>query len=196
MATHFHRVFWFLLTMDPALVREREAFLRRAKLIPTIDAPKPSLATSEPHAPRRSATSSLDYRALESRPINQGRFAILSRIVKYMKVNQVIYLLFKQRHLEHDLHPLSVDEILEEAMLQDISHHTMKWLEDEALPNNPKIKAFPEKKFAFKPKYDARNRQELYHLLKRNDVKGIGGVYLDDIAEGISDAEKVVSVCS
>ena len=64
----------------------------------------------------------------------------------------------------------------------------------QALPNNPKIRVTPDRKFVFKPRYDIRTRQDLYQLLKRHELKGLGGVYLDDIAECIPDAEKVINV--
>ncbi|CAL8093758.1 unnamed protein product [Calicophoron daubneyi] len=168
--------------MDPSLLKEREAFLKRAKALPSVEKPRSAPQTAE-SARRVPASSSADLRSLELRPQLQGKFAVLSRIVKYMK----------QRHLDRDTHPLTVEEILEEAMLHDTAPATVRWLEDEALPNNPKIRVTPDKKFVFKPRYDIRNRQDLYQLLRRHELKGLGGIYMDDIAESIPDAEKVVN---
>ncbi|GAA47831.1 transcription initiation factor TFIIE subunit beta [Clonorchis sinensis] len=172
--------------MDPNLLKEREAFLKRARALPVVEKPRmaPQPVEASPSPLRRTASSSAsDMRSLDLRPQLQGRFAVLSKIVKYMK----------QRHLERDTHPLSVEEILEETMLHDTPQSTIRWLEDEALPNNPKIRVTPDRKFVFRPRYDIRTRQDLYQLLKRHELKGLGGVYLDDIAECIPDAEKVVN---
>ncbi len=64
----------------------------------------------------------------------------------------------------------------------------------QALPNNPKIQKSADGKFVFKPKYNVRSRNDLYQLLREHEVKGLGGVYLDDISEAIQDAEKVIQV--
>ncbi|CAH8670350.1 unnamed protein product [Schistosoma rodhaini] len=131
--------------------------------------------------PLVSAVSEL--RSLELKPQLQGKFAVLSRIVKYMK----------QRHLEGDTHPLSVEEILEEAVLHDTPPATVKWLEEEALPNNPKIRVTTDAKFVFKPRYDIRTRKDLYQLLRRQELKGLGGIYLDDLTESVPDVEKILN---
>ncbi|VDM02281.1 unnamed protein product [Schistocephalus solidus] len=183
----------FSLPMDPSLVKEREAFLRRARTMQYVETPRinqqaasSSVKSSSPSPSpaKRLATNPAqrDYLTMDSRPQNQGRFALLSKVVKYMK----------QRHLERDVHPLSVEEILEETMLQDAPLSDVKWLETEALPNNPKIHSTADGKFVFKPKYDVRNRQELYQLLKRHEFRGLGGIYLDDLAEAVADVERVV----
>lgn len=41
-----------------------------------------------------------------------------------------------------------------------------------------------------------RSRNDLYMLLKRHELKGLGGIYMDDVAESIADAEKLISVSS
>lgn len=173
--------------MDPSLLKEREAFLKRAKALPILEKPRalPTAAIQSASSSLRRLTSSTtpDSRSLELRSQLQGKFAVLSRVVKYMK----------QRHLDRDTHPLTVEEILEEAMLHDIPQSTVRWLEEEALPNNPKIRAMPDRKFLFKPRYDIRTRQDLYQLLKRHELRGLGGIYMDDVTESIPDAEKVIS---
>lgn len=52
-----------------------------------------------------------------------------------------------------------------------------------------------DKKFVFSPKYYIRNRNDLYQLLKTHEIKGLGGIYFDDVDEAIKDADKVVKVC-
>ncbi|BHF62290.1 Transcription initiation factor IIE subunit beta [Sparganum proliferum] len=118
--------------MDPALVKEREAFLRRARTMQYVETARvaqqsasSSLKSSSPSPSpaKRPAPNPAqrDYLTMDARPQNQGRFALLSKVVKYMK----------QRHLERDVHPLSVEEILEETMLQDSPLSDVKWLETE-----------------------------------------------------------------
>ncbi|VDQ02727.1 unnamed protein product [Trichobilharzia regenti] len=180
--------------MNPSLIKEREAFLKRAMAMPVVEKPKvnsaaiPSSSSSaaaalEGNSLRRpppsvassssSSSVSTELRSIDStRPsLLQGKFAVLSRIVKYMK----------QRHLEGDTHPLSVDEILEEAVLHDTPPATIRWLEEE------------DRKFVFRPKYDIRTRKDLYQLLRRQELKGLGGIYLDDLTESIPDVEKIIA---
>ncbi|CAH8862667.1 unnamed protein product [Trichobilharzia szidati] len=185
--------------MNPSLIKEREAFLKRAMAMPVVEKPKANPATSSsasaasegnslrrpPPSVASSSSVSTELRSVDStRPsILQGKFAVLSRIVKYMK----------QRHLEGDTHPLSVDEILEEAVLHDTPPATIRWLEEEALPNNPKIRVTEDRKFVFRPRYDIRTRKDLYQLLRRQELKGLGGIYLDDLTESLPDVEKILA---
>lgn len=179
--------------MDPKLKQERETFIRHAKSAIVVEKPRtvPASALSSQAVTAYSAirphiSTSRDYLAMDLRPQNQGKFKLLSCVVKYMKT----------RHLEGDFHPLAVEEILEELTLLDQPKSDIKWLEEEALPNNPKIKMTADKKFAFKPKYDIRNRNDLYQLLKTHELKGLGGIYFDDVDEAIKDADKVVKSLS
>nr|CDS25362.1 transcription initiation factor IIE subunit [Hymenolepis microstoma] len=112
----------------------------------------------------------------------QARFALLCRVVNYLK----------KRHLEGLFEALSVDEILDELFIRDELKSNIVWLETEALPSNPKIGVAPAGKFYFKPRYDIRNRMDLYRLLKHFEVNGLGGIEYDDIAECVKDADKVV----
>ncbi|CAH8624553.1 unnamed protein product [Heterobilharzia americana] len=178
--------------MNQSLIKEREAFLKRAMAISVVEKPKanscalPEGNCTPSSVPRRapnSVSSVSESRSLEMRPQLQGKFAVLSRVVKYMK----------QRHLEGDTHPLSVEEILEEAVLHDTPPATIKWLEEEALPNNPKIRVTEDSKFVFRPRYNIRTRKDLYQLFRRQELKGLGGIYLDDLTESIPDVEKILS---
>ncbi len=79
--------------MDPSLLKEREAFLRRAKNMPVVERPRtqqPAVVQSSSPGPtpakRPMLASTRDYLALDTRPQNQGKFTLLSRVVKYMKV--------------------------------------------------------------------------------------------------------------
>ncbi|KAL3315907.1 Transcription initiation factor IIE subunit beta [Cichlidogyrus casuarinus] len=175
--------------MDKSLLRERELFLKRARALPVVERPNrqsPPHGNSSPASGPPSASASKhsvpSYMDLPSKQQFAGKFNLLSRIIKYMK----------NRHLEGDTHPLSVEEILEETMLTDTPKSIVKWLEDEALPNNVKILRINHK-FVFRPLYKVRNRDELYALLRKHDVKGLGGIYLDDLMECLPDCENVLA---
>ncbi|KAH8864687.1 General transcription factor IIE subunit 2 [Schistosoma japonicum] len=181
----------YTLKMNSSLIKEREAFLKRAMALPVIEKPKSNYSSASDgnssvtsiHRRGPSISPASVSRSFELKPQLQGKFAVLSRIVKYMK----------QRHLEGDTHPLSVEEILEEAVLHDTPPATIKWLEDEALPNNPKIRVTADAKFVFRPRYDIRTRKDLYQLLRRQELKGLGGIYLDDLTESVPDVEKILN---
>lgn len=112
---------------------------------------------------------------------SQKRFAILTKIVNYMK----------ERHLKGAEHPLSIEEILDETNQLDIGSSTKTWLLTEALPNNPKLE-HAEGRFQFKPMYKIKDGRSLIKLLRNQDLKGIGGVLLDDIQESLPHCEKVL----
>ena len=64
----------------------------------------------------------------------------------------------------------------------------------EALGSNPKIEVTPDGKYAFKPPYRIRDRKGLLKLLRQTDLKGFGGILLDDIQESLPNHEKVLKV--
>lgn len=126
--------------MDPALLRDRQAFLKKASSTlsvekrklpapPHQDSPAPS--TSKRPAP--SSSTNFDYKTAQlyapGTGPNQRKFGTLSSIIRYMK----------NRHLEGDTHALSLEEILEEANLSNVPPHIQAWLEGEVLPTNTKI---------------------------------------------------------
>jgi transcription initiation factor TFIIE subunit beta len=49
-----------------------------------------------------------------------------------------------------------------------------------------------EGRFIFKPMYKIRDGKTLLKLLKQHDLKGLGGVLLDDIQESLPHCEKVL----
>ena len=91
------RILWphKLAKMDPSLLKEREAFLRHARNMPIIEKPRlPPQAVSQTTIsstpPRKPfVPSTRDYLTMDTRSQNQGKFTLLSRVVKYMKVNIV-----------------------------------------------------------------------------------------------------------
>nr|CAD7570107.1 unnamed protein product [Timema californicum] len=122
----------------------------------------------------------------------------------------------RSRHQEGDDHPLSVEEILDETNQLDASSKIkhlanalvvlsstaedgeikvrISWLLSEALTNNPKIEVTLDGKFLFKPSYRIRDRKNLLKLLKQHDLKGLGGILLEDIQESLPHCEKALKI--
>lgn len=175
--------------MDPALLQEREAFKKRAMAVPTIE--KRSKAETSSHRevakPKvRSATAApkLDannYKSMSGS--SQYRFGVLAKIVRHMK----------NRHLDGDDHALTLDDILDETNQLDVGNSVRTWLATEALQNNPKIEVSRGgQNFSYKPVYKLKDGKSLVRLLKQQDLKGLGGVMLDDIQESLPHCEKVL----
>lgn len=70
----------------------------------------------------------------------------------------------------------------------------IKWLETEALPGNPKIERTSDGKYMFKPPYKLKDRKALLKLLKQQDLKGLGGIMMDDIIESLPNYERALKV--
>lgn len=118
----------------------------------------------------------------------------------------------KTRHQEGESHPLALEEILDETNQLDvgtkvkqviwfqynifhfITSHFLKWLQTEALINNPKIEVSPEGKFLFKALYKLKDRKSLLKLLKQQDLKGLGGILLEDVQESLPHCERALKV--
>jgi len=64
----------------------------------------------------------------------------------------------------------------------------------EALVKNPKLEQTPEGGFLFKAPFKIRDKKGLIRLLKQHDLKGLGGVLLDDIKESLPHCEKALKV--
>jgi len=115
---------------------------------------------------------------------SQYKFGVLAKIVRHMK----------NRHMEGEDHPLTLDEILDETNQLDISGATKQWLTLEALGSNPKIEVTEDQRYMFKPPYKIRNKKGLLNLLKKKDLSGEGGIMYDDVLESLPKAEKLVQV--
>lgn len=178
--------------MDPALLRDRELFKKRALSTPAVE--KRSSASSE----SKKKKSKLDIGGTSSS--KQGsdgsngsfnlkslsgssnyKFGVLAKIVNYMKT----------RHQHGDTHPLALEEILDETQHLDIGMKQKQWLMTEALVSNPKIDIV-DGKYAFKPKYNLKDKKALLRLLDKHDQRGLGGILLDDIEEGLPNAQKAI----
>lgn len=51
-------------------------------------------------------------------------------------------------------------------------------------------------KYAFKPKYNLKDKKALLRLLDKHDQRGLGGILLEDIEEGLPNAQKAIKVSS
>ncbi|XP_039286860.1 transcription initiation factor IIE subunit beta [Nilaparvata lugens] len=175
--------------MDPALLRERELFKKRALATPTVEKKRkdPEKETAKDEAkkkskppPTPSSAPSINYKTMSGS--SQYKFGILAKIVKHMKT----------RHQDGDDHPLTLDEILDETNQLDIGTKVKQWLLTEALVGNPKIEVNIEGKFLFKAAYKIRDKKQLLKLLKQQDLKGLGGILLEDVQESLPHCEKAL----
>jgi len=181
--------------MDPSLLREREAFKRKAFATPVVENKKKKDDKSsyedeskkKPRpAPRSTASApridASNYKHMSGS--SQYKFGVLAKIVKHLKT----------LHQVGGDHPLSLDEILDETNQLDVGSKITQWLRLEALSNNPKIDATPDGRFMFKPPYKIRDKKGLVKLLKQTDLKGLGGILLDDVQESLPNHEKVLKL--
>ncbi|XP_037043051.1 general transcription factor IIE subunit 2 [Bradysia coprophila] len=170
--------------MDPALLREREAFKKRAIATPTVEKKNRPEPMKEPPKPKARPVNKIDssnYKSMTGS--SQYRFGVLAKIVKHMK----------NRHQDGDDHPLTIEDILDETNQLDIGTSVKTWLQTEALQNNPKIEVSPDgSRFAFKPVYKIKDGKSLLRLLKQQDLKGLGGVLLEEVQESLPHCEKAL----
>ncbi|KAJ8000546.1 hypothetical protein DPEC_G00181230 [Dallia pectoralis] len=181
--------------MDPALLRERELFKKRALSQPTVEKKpvasessgskkKKSKADKEASSSKHGSDASNGNFNLKALTGSSGyKFGCLAKIVNYMKT----------RHQRGDTHHLTLDEILDETKLLDIGMKQKQWLMSEALASNPKIEV-RDGKYAFKPKYHLKDKKALLRLLDKHDQLGLGGVLLDDVEEGLPNSAKALKV--
>ncbi|XP_069599239.1 transcription initiation factor IIE subunit beta isoform X1 [Ranitomeya imitator] len=178
--------------MDPALLRDRELFKKRALNTPAVE--KRSSAsesskkkkakveisgTSSSKQGSDGSNGSFNLKSLSGS--SNYKFGVLAKIVNYMKT----------RHQRGDTHPLTLEEILDETQHLDIGMKQKQWLISEALVSNPKIDIV-DGKYAFKPKYNLKDKKALLRLLDKHDQRGLGGILLEDIEEGLPNAQKAI----
>jgi len=175
--------------MDASLLKQYQSFRTRAAATPTVEkkatTTEKSHAKKTPQAPKPNFTKYVTTLDSYSPQPNKHKFALLTQIVNHMK----------SRHQKDFTHPLTLDELLEESRLSDSATSVQKhWLLNQALRNNPKIKVIEEEngvvKFIFKPKYNIRDKKALYKLLDQHEQRGLGGILVDDIMEGLPKAKK------
>ena len=83
-----------------------------------------------------------------------------------------------------------MDDLLDITKNTDIKANDKEWL-FVALRENPKI-GFEDGKYIFKPKYAIRDKKSLMKLLDKHDQQGRGGILLDDIREGLPNADDII----
>lgn len=52
----------------------------------------------------------------------------------------------------------------------------------------------PDSKYLFKATYKLKDRKSLLKLLKQQDLKGLGGILLEDVEESLPHCEKALKV--
>uniref|UniRef100_A0A0K0DDZ0 TFIIE beta domain-containing protein n=1 Tax=Angiostrongylus cantonensis TaxID=6313 RepID=A0A0K0DDZ0_ANGCA len=176
--------------MDPELLRQRAAFQKQAsKTVSIQQRPQIQLVPfSKPvvlfvfaiyEAPE------FDFKNIVSHS-NAANFGTMAKIVDYMK----------KRHLSQQQWPLSLQEILDELQVYDLSKRSEAWLK-EALPKNPRLTCDEESKFSYKPPYKIKGKTSLVAVAKKHHEDIRGGILLSELNDCIPNGEKVleVSVC-
>ncbi|XP_071941402.1 transcription initiation factor IIE subunit beta-like [Antedon mediterranea] len=179
--------------MDQSLISQREAFQKRALAVPVIEKRKPKTETnSQPPKKKRRPLPDFKNEKANKNQIgifnnkmfqgtSKNKFRILANIVNFMR----------DRFKKGDNYSLTVDEILDETNMMDISTANKAWLTNDALPNNPKIAA-EDGRYKYKPKFNIRGRKELLRLLDNYDQHGKGGILFDDVVDSLPHAEKKI----
>ncbi|XP_004208048.1 general transcription factor IIE subunit 2 [Hydra vulgaris] len=190
--------------MDPSLMKDLNAFKKRSLNQPAVESKKQVLNTAiiesvrkpkkrrRPELPpqllqqskKQAANQAFNYKT-HTQIRTKSRFSILSSIVD----------LVKNRYQNKEFEPLTLDELLDLTKNTDIKSYDKEWLADESLKNNPKI-LFKDDKYSFKPKYALRDKKSLIRLLEKHDQSGLGGVLLDDVREGLPNADEIVKSIS
>lgn len=121
---------------------------------------------------------------------SQNNFSILAKIVNHLKTEYL---------KEHRTEPLSLDDILDETDQVNISMRTKVWLENEALPQNPRICVVVAEagsgeptRYRFKPLIDVKDRKTLRKYLMDKYQAGDGAVWLDDIVDSLPNALRAI----
>ena len=183
--------------MDPALLKERELFKKKALFNPVVeskkrkepkdsgDDPARKKVKKEPAIPKIKNESNRDFFA-RSTGASSTNFGILAKIINHMKV----------RYQQEDNEALSLQDLLDDTNQLDIGHKQRMWLETEALRNNPKVRVVEdgtEVKYAFKPTFpDISDRKTLMRLLSKYDTQGKGGIALEDLQESLPRCDKIL----
>lgn len=180
-------------------MRQRQAFLAKAKAIPAVEDIKPS--TTTPSTSRlttaRSSGSLAPPPTSSFFPYRNSSTTISDRAQRAGPVLLKIFNHMKRRHHEGDRFPLTFDEILEEIRGQTIDEKTKYWLRSEAMPTNPKLStSYDDRgitKFQFRPPHDVKDSSDLLQILIEKQMDGQGGVIYEHLEESVgSDKAKVI----
>lgn len=157
------------------LLKQREAFLKRAQNVPVIE--NKSAPVSK--RPRLETSKS------RGKVVPVKNFHLIHKIVTHMK----------NRHLQNELLPLSLDEVLEECnSTTTVSNAARLGLED-ALPKNPKLRQIPGDvvKYCYKPSIEGiRDKKSFLQFLERHYHEGLGGVTKEMVQESLPKADKIL----
>uniref|UniRef100_A0A7E4ZVH5 Transcription initiation factor IIE subunit beta n=1 Tax=Panagrellus redivivus TaxID=6233 RepID=A0A7E4ZVH5_PANRE len=182
--------------MDPALLREREKFLKansRNIGVPKIPSVTPSISKPSSSKPKKKQPKSddplkhmkslpnMEYndRASEFTNQNSSLFGMMAKIVDFMK----------KKYLEGAPWPLSLRDCLDEMKAAGMSRATEKWL-TEKLPENKKLTWDGDGKFCFKPPYKLRSDASIIAQLQKNYRDGKGAILLSELNECFAKAEE------
>lgn len=181
------------IKMDPALLREREAFKKKALANPTVESrkrkeveadvgkKKKKKEVSKP-SPAVDRPDGLNYKLITKASLTEN-FTALTKIIRKMK----------ERFKDGDAEALTLEELLEETNQVDLSQRHKNWLVD-ALSNNVKVEPRQDGRFAFKPTFSKlRDSKSILRLLDEYDRKGKGGILLEEIEESLPRADKYIN---
>ncbi|XP_019498391.1 PREDICTED: transcription initiation factor IIE subunit beta [Hipposideros armiger] len=150
--------------MDPSLLRERELFKKRALSTPVVE---------KRSVPSESSTSSSSSKKKKAK-LEQGGSS-------GSKQNS------DHSNGSFNLKALTGSSGYKFGVLAKI----VNYMKLQALVNNPKIEVI-DGKYAFKPKYNLKDKKALLRLLDQHDQRGLGGILLEDIEEGLPNSQKAV----
>jgi len=195
--------------MNSELLREREAFKRKAMAVPVVESRQPSakrdkedsgMSRKKAEKIRELGAQSVSAKAkLNLAQMKQlggqssaYKFGVLTKIVRHMKT----------RHMAGEDQPLTIDDILDETRQLDVTSKIKQWLESEALLSNPKISAKqsrmtpegPQYTYLFKPPYEIASKKQLLRLLEKHDRQGLGGIFYEDLQESLPRCEKIINI--
>ncbi|CDW54786.1 transcription initiation factor IIE subunit [Trichuris trichiura] len=185
--------------MDPALLKQRQAFLQRAAAVPTVSSrPSSAAATKARETTVRrgsftlpdSKRQKLDGDVRKPAPFDYKtaktcvatNFGVLAKVLDFLR----------KRHLEQATWSLSLQEIFEELQMFDVSNKVKMWLA-EILPENARISRDEYGKFIYKPPYRIKGKNSLLGVLKRREMEGSGALLMSELAECVSCPEKLVA---
>lgn len=175
--------------MDPALLRERELFKKKAFALPVVenrnkykqeDDPAPAKKRIRKEGPVANSAAA-NFSSFKS-SVPPHNFSILAKIVNSMK----------ERYLNGDSEALTFNELLDETNQLDLSVKQKQWLLQESLPHNPRILLTEDNRYAYKPVFKLKSKISLLRLLEKYDTRGLGCVSYDDVKESLPNAEKLI----
>ncbi|KAF8362356.1 gtf-2E2 [Pristionchus pacificus] len=185
--------------MDASLLKSKAAFMKAASTTSAVQIrPQPEYSTydSEQVKKKKKKKSShktedtggkaldnleVDYSSASNAIANSANFSTMAKIVDYMKKRRL-------SNITNDW-GLSLNEILEEIQVFDLSKKSEQWLR-EALPKNPRLTVVDDSKFVFKPPYPIKGKTSLIKVLVKQHQDGRGGILLSDLSECIPNPEK------